>query len=506
MFYKTLLYILTSCVTIVAMILSCRSRRIITLSAFAIPALLHLLIVILNHYFHRTFAYYYGVYNFAFWDYAHLQSSPIPVLFDGTNSTFLQDHFSLLFIVLAPLYWVTAPLFGTYTLLLLQWLAIAAGGAFTYKLIAEKYHQWWTAIAAMLCYFFYYAKFSAYMADCNLAIIGSSLIPVFFYYFELQKPRGLYFIFILLLIIREDFSLWLFFVGVFLLIVHRKNPLKRKSAAIISLSSLLFFIALFSWIIPSLESETKTFALFNYVALGEGPGAALLFIFQHPIRSVELLFINHSAGPEWDGVKVKFYLLFGLSGGFLLITRPAYLICLIPLIAKKMYNDDPFRWGYESYYGIEVASILPVLLFSVIAEQRWLKPSHLTTAVFAAGMAGAVYGFHDFQNVHVFNKIEFYTKDFYRRDYPEDLKKVLADLPADAAVSASSRLLPHLAYRQKIYFFPMIKDADYVCLSVYGDTWPASVEEYEAKIAELRGNGWQDFYASGNALILKRMH
>ena len=172
------------------MTLSERSKRGIAITAFVLPVLLHLFIVLANHYFHRTFAYYYGVYNFAFWDYAHLQSSPIPVLFDGTNSTFLQDHFSLLFIVLAPLYWLMAPLSGTYSLLILQWIAIAAGGLYTYKLLAEKYQQRWTATAAMLCYFFYYARFSAYMADCNLAIIGSSLIPVFFYYFELQKKTG----------------------------------------------------------------------------------------------------------------------------------------------------------------------------------------------------------------------------------------------------------------------------------------------------------------------------
>lgn len=486
------------------MVLSERSKRRIALMAFVVPVLLHLLIVIINHYFHRTFAYYYGVYNFAFWDYAHLQSSSIPVLFDGTNSTFLQDHFSLLFMLLAPLYWITAPLTGTYTLLIIQWIAITAGGLFTYKLIAEKYQQRWTAIAAMLCYFFYYARFSAYMADCNLAIIGSALIPVFFYYFELQKKIQLYLVFALLLIIREDFSLWLFFIAVFFIIIHRKHKAKRDSAIFIALSSLLFFILLFSWVIPSLETETKKFALFNYGALGEDPSAALLFILQHPIKSIELLFVNHIGVAEWDGTKVKFYLMFGLSGGFLLLFRPAFLIALIPLIAKKMYNDDPYRWGYESYYGIEVACILPVLLFTLIAEQKKINPRLLSTSVFAAAMICSAWGFSSFVNVHVFNKIKFYEADFYRRDYPPELKQIFQAIPADAAVSASSRLLPHLAYRQKIYFFPMIKDAEYVCLSVYGDTWPATMEEYEAKIAELRAQGWQDHYSEGNALILKR--
>lgn len=90
-------------------------------------ASLHLFIVLINHFYFRTYAYYYGVYNFAFYDYAHLGNHPIPLLFDFSNSTFLQDHFSLLLIVLSPFYWLLNLFFGTYSLLLIQWGAIIYG-------------------------------------------------------------------------------------------------------------------------------------------------------------------------------------------------------------------------------------------------------------------------------------------------------------------------------------------------------------------------------------------
>lgn len=483
---------------------SSNRNKLLFYSTFFLLAGLHLAIVLLNHYYHRTFAYYYGVYNWAFYDYAHLQSSACPVLFDGTNSTFLQDHFSLLLIVLSPIYWISKFVFGTYTLLIIQWLSIAIGGWYTYRLIFEKWKAAFPALVAMICFFGYYAKFSAYMADCNLAIIGSSLIPAFFYFYELQQKRNLFFVFALLLIIREDFSLWLFFIAAFFLIKDWKLAEQRKLAFILMTTSLLFFILLFALVIPALETETKQFALFNYGALGDGPGKAFLFMLQHPFRSIELLFINHIDAPEWDGVKVKFYLMFGLSGGVLLFLRPAYLICLVPLIAKKMYNDDPIRWGYESYYGIEVASILPILIFCAMNELKFLKSSGWVTIILLLTLGGTVYGFIDHKNYHVFNKIRFYEPDFYRVDYPSDMERVFSEIPETAAVSASARLLPHLAYRNKIYYYPIIRDAEYVCLTMYADTWPASKEEYDAKIAELRTQGWKDFLVDGNVLILKK--
>src|SRR5690606_25136124 len=123
--------------------------------------------------------------------------------------------------------------------------------------------------------------------------------------------------------------------------------------------------------------------------------------------------INHIDAPEWDGVKIKFYLMFGLSGGILLFFRPIYLIVLIPLIAKKMYNDDPIRWGYESYYGIEVASILPILIFCAMYELKFLKSNICVAIVLLSTLGGSIYGFIDHKNYHVFNKIRFYQPDFY---------------------------------------------------------------------------------------------
>ncbi|MDI1354382.1 MAG: DUF2079 domain-containing protein [bacterium] len=474
---------------------------------FLLLALLHLGIVILNHYYFRTFAYYYGVYNFAFFDFAHFRISPIPILFDGSNSTFLQDHFSLLLPVISPFYWLLHAITGTYTLLIVQWLAIVYGGWATYKLIAYKSHNPKMAALAMVTYFLMYCRFSSYQADCNLAIIGSALIPGFLYYFEKKNLLPLIIVFVILLITREDFSLWLSFICLSLVIVKRGSKKSRNLAALFLVISVLFFILIFKWIIPSLESETVKFALFNYAALGTTPFESLQTLLHHPFDSIRILFVNHLGDPQHDWIKIKFYLVFACSGGILLLLRPAYIICLIPLIAKKMFNDDPIRWSYETYYGIEVASILPALVFLTIsdlkAEKIRIKLSILALVI---TVSTSVYCFWTVNYPMLYTKFEFYRPWFFERNYAlADLHHALNKVPENAVVSASGRILPHLAFRQKIYYFPKVDDADYICLTIYGDSWPLSNEDYDAEVKKLKENRlWKIEYEGENAIIFKK--
>ena len=61
---------------------------------------LYLITGITNHYLFRSYAFDYGVYNYAFWDYSHFHISPCPIY--ASKANFLQDHFSLTLLFLIP--------------------------------------------------------------------------------------------------------------------------------------------------------------------------------------------------------------------------------------------------------------------------------------------------------------------------------------------------------------------------------------------------------------------
>ena len=84
-------------------------------------------------------------------------------------------------------------------------------------------------------------------------------------------------------------------------------------------------------------------------------------------------------------------------------------------------------------------------------------------------------------------------------------QELMALIPPDAALSTQSGLYPHLAHRQKAYFFPAVNDAEYVLLDVTGPSFPITLEEVYATADRLLNSGEYAVLAARDGyLLLKR--
>ena len=430
-------------------------------------AILYFTTAIGNHYFFRTAAFDYGTYNFAFWDYAHFHISKCPVYY-SENMNFLQDHFSLTLMYYVPVYWLLNWLTGTYTLALIQVAMLLLGGWATYKLILFKTSDAWLGIAALLYYFLIQGHFSAFAGECNVAVISACFIPLFLYYFEIKKYVVATIFFALALLSRENIPLW--FISILLVVIlwHRKD----KKVLVLCISyiavALLYFVLLFTIIIPRLETADMHYRLFNYSALGNSPLEALSYILHHPLHTFKMLFVNQTSDPENDGIKAEFYWVYLISGGFLIFLRPQYFIWFLPLLAQKMLNDEPGRWSIEWHYAIEVATMMPLTVFLVIPSLKNKRLMYITSIVVCIMTLSVTWYKMNSDNRAIrFSgtvKENVFDSKFFHPDYNvEKINKALALIPTDAKVSASASILSHLAQRKAIYVFPKITDP------LYGD-------------------------------------
>ncbi len=469
---------------------------------------LYLVMVFCNHYFFRTWTYDYGSYNFAFYDYAHFRVSECPQYIPGM--TFLQDHVSFTLMLFMPLYWSLAWITGTYTLSVIQTVFILLGGLALYRLIEYKTSSGLLSWLALLQYLTLYGRWASFCSACNLAIIAASAVPVFLYFFEKKKylPAGLSLLFLFLA--REDIPLWTAFIGLFLLITHFKDRQLRIASASVILSSILWFAFTFKVIIPLLENEVKQYALFEYKALGDNPAEAFLFILQHPLKCIQLLFNNPTGKGIYDAVKIEFFYVYLVCGGFLLFYRPRYLLLFIPLVMKKMYNDVPIRWSIESYYSIEVVTLLPIAVFLIISEIRGRLARQIIIALVCIGSLGMTV-FKLAEKGRPLNYVDtnfaFYKCAMYRADY--DVKKVhhhLRLIPSGAAVSSSGTLNSHLAFRPKDYYFPRVDDAEYIAVLKDRDTWPLYKEDFQEAVQKYElSENWEIVIDDYPLLILHRV-
>jgi len=441
--------------------------------------LLMFYIGIFNHYYFKTFTYDYANYNFAFWDYSHFKISPIPTF----RGNFLQDHFSFTLMYFIPVYWLLNWLTGTYTLIIIQNSLIFAAAWYSYKLVKLKTENIWLTSGVILYFFLLFGRYSSFGTDVNLAIMSACFVPAFLYYFEIKKYLVSFVILVLSLFSRENMPIWFIFIFISLIFLHWKEQKVVIYSVAGILISVIYFVLLFKVFIPGIETPEVKYVLFNYSALGATPAEALKFTLLHPFETIRLFFVNHLENPEYNKVKLEFYITYLVSGGFVLLFRPKYIIWFIPIVAQKVLNDDFFRWGLATYYSAEVVTLLPVSVFLILSSFKTKHLQHIFAGLVCAGSLVMTIHKMDSSNQEVpwtfyKAKIKFYDKSFY--EAPFDVRKVnrlLKHIPGDARVSASNVITPHLAQRQFIYFFPTANDAEYIVFSMSDNNYLMSPEE-----------------------------
>ncbi len=436
---------------------------------------------IMNHYYFRSFVFDYGNYNFAFWDYSHFRISSMPTY----SGNFLQDHYSFLLFYLIPAYWLLNWLTGTYTLIILQNSLIVIAAWYSYKLIRLKSQNLYLSTGVLVYYFILLGRYSTFACDTNLAVISACFIPIFIYYFEIRKYFIASVVFILSLFSRENIPIWFIFIFIVLIIEHKDDKKAVRLSLVGITISVLYFILLFKVLIPGVENDEKQFTLFNYSALGPEPGTALKYVVLHPWETLKMFFVNHLDNPNYRWIKVEFYQVYLISGGFILLTRPKYLIWFIPIVAQKVLNDAPIRWGILTYYSIEVVTLLPLSVFLALSSMKSVKlQNNLTLVIIVATLSTTICKMNRSHRIVPDSfrpeKEKVYDKRFYQSDYNlRKTHKLLKQIPKDSRVSTSEDFFPHLAQRFHIYFFPEVRDAEYIVFSVFDDYFRMSHMENE---------------------------
>ena len=483
-----------------------KREQIVLLAIFAVFTLVYCLISIVNHYLYRTYALDLGMFNHALYSFAHLKNAYFTLGIDGVEMPFLGTHFSLIVILLSPLYYV----FGSYTLIIIQILAILIGGLGIYKYAKYKLNNDIIVPSIILVQFFsIWGIFSALSFDFHCNVLGAMFVPWFIYYLEKRKLHETLFFLILLLISSETIAIWAFFIILGLIV---KNWKKHKSEYLrfevpAALFCLLYGLVVIGNIMPWLQCASNNLQYGRYSQLGGSFGSILFSIIQNPSHTFFSLFNNTLGDPAYDGIKRELFIMVFVSGGLALLLRPVYLIMLIPIFAQKLFSNEYAFWGINGQYSIEFVPILSLAVIDCICNFRKFK---IGLAIFFASITlFFTINSLDHRTSKWYNKTNsrFYSKSHYKSDVDissiEDALKLVDD---NSSVSANSCLVPRLAFREKIYHFPIVKDSDYIVLLDYeGGAYPLSVNDFKIKVEELKNSKeYKLIYNHNKLLIFKK--
>ena len=456
----------------------------------------------INHYNFRTYGWDLGINQNAIFDYAHFRWNDCMIMQPSFDNV-LADHFSLYPILVSQFYW----LFGSYTMLVFQWAAVLFGGLGIYKFVSFISESKKQATIAAVHFFSIWGIYSALSFDYHDNVVAAMFVPWFLYYYRKQQLNKSILFFILILISKENMALWAGFIALGLSLRHliNKEWSRLKLSGFLALSAFLYFIVILKVVIPELSNTDGVYLHHSFNALGSNFGEVIVNIFKHPIRALELLFVNHSGDSFYDGIKVETHLAIILAGGWALFFYPEYLIMILPILAQKMFNDLPIRWGISDHYSIEFAPIIVLGFYSFLNGLKKRKTQVALIALLICVISS--FKFMDNRTSEYYKKdnTRFYSVEHWKRHFDVNaVHKALKMIPDSLRVSAQSPLAPHLAFRDYIYHYPHKGDANcIVLLTAEENKYPFTEAQYQDEIKKLLENEeWVIFTQTKDLLVL----
>lgn len=475
--------------------------------SFFVFALIFASITFVNHYCFRTAAYDLGINNNAIYDYAHFRWNDC-MLMQPQFTNVLSDHFTLIPIIVSPLSWI----FGSYTMLIVQWVAVLFGGYGVYVFFKRKSTKTYLPVLAMIYFFSIWGIYTALAFDYHDNVIAAMLVPWFINYFDKQSWKPAIVFYIQILISKENMALWMVLLTPALGLMYWKDKKQVGRGFLFGGIALIYFSVIVGLVIPALANAQRGYNHFRYAALGDNYGEALATIFTRPVYAIETLFKSTYPNNQYHGLKEGLFRLLLYSGVWALFVRPQYLIMLLPIFAQKLYSNDYGKWGIYAQYSIEFVPILSIAVFDAL--NRINKP-RITYALATVSIGMAIGANIDaFENKHLDwfddDTIQFYSEGHYKQSFDiGEMHKALEIVPDDPTVkvSAQSFLVPHLCFRDYIYHYPYVSDADYVILAIDPkNTYPIfgvdamidSLDAYRHK------PNWEVLYDKNSTVIARR--
>jgi len=443
---------------------------------------------LVNHYFFRTTAWDLGVYNQVIFDYSQFQFNSNTLLFYNGEPipNKLGDHFDPILFLIAPFRYI----FGSYTLLIAQIAAILFGGLGIQKL-GEYYELAKSRILLALVFFFsQWAIFAALSFDYHDNVLGAQFLPWIFLFFVQKKYLKLGIVFFLALISKETIAMILIAFSVSMILELRKSKKSLVLGTSLALIALVYFVVVKNFLMPYL-SGLGDYLHLKYSVIDNSP-SGILELLGEPKELFSALFLNHIDSPFGENIKAEFYIMALLSGGILLIRRPAFLVVIAPIVAMKVFHDDVSKWGAYYHYSIELVPIFAIAMIRWIYKDGSFKfIGSIQTVLVLLSLWVTIYTFNHRELRGIDKAVMSPLKSqHWQRNFDVDAihnELVFFQKDPTLKISAHYKIVPHVAFRDAIYHYPTTEDAEYIILPTCmpNENYPLNRKKYNELIVQI---------------------
>jgi uncharacterized membrane protein len=358
------------------------------------------------------------------------------------------DHFSPIMYLFVPAFWIFP---GPAVLLVAQSIALGLGAIAVFGIAARWLGDERPAAVFAVLYLINPSLHGINVRDFHSAALTIPLLLAAIYFVEAKRP-WLYWAFVLLILAtREDAAIAVVGLGLWLAVTRRR----WLWGVVTALGAFSLLVVDTRWLIPYFRGEPYPH-LGRYAHLGRSVPEIIGTLLLHPWRVLarvltekRLIYLGAMLAPL----------------AFLPLLAPEVLVGLAPPLVENLLGQDPILFNHRTQYQ---SFILPFLFAAAIAGYDRLarrRPGPWPKKVLVvAVMASLVLASNIVNNLS------------YERAVPKlehrQAFEVMAQVPAEAAVSAQDPYVAHLALRPLVFVFPVgIEKADYLLLNTTSYPW-----------------------------------
>ncbi len=377
-----------------------------------------------------------GIFDQATWEI----SRGYPTFLTTRGMFLLQDHFSPILYLVAPLYWVRS---DPRTLLIFQVVVLALGAIPLYSITERRLQSQFLALLVSLAYLLYPALHWMNLFDFHPECLAPLLILSTLWHMQCRKWAPYFLCIALLLLCKETFGLTVLSIGIYVAL----SLDRRVGIATVLTGSAGMGLALFTMRLLN-HGQPSQYISF-YAAYGHSLPAVARFLIMHPGLLWNVICSDESLN----------YLTNLLAPvAFLAFVAPEALALAIPTLLSNVLASRPAMRTILFQYN---ATIIPIVFFSTaeglyfgsrmlgryaVGHQRRVQQG--LALLLTCGICYGVWqGPLPQQISHTYEPGIAPTR-------ASAVRKMLAIIPSDASVSAQTAAGAQLTHRQHLYMFP----------------------------------------------------
>jgi uncharacterized membrane protein len=377
-----------------------------------------------------TFGYDMGLYDQGIWLLSRFKDPFVTI----RGLHFFEHHVNLITVLFVPAYWLGA---GPHFLYLVETVWMALGAVPLYLLARDRLESGWLAVAVAACFLLYpsleWINWWHFHPD---ALIITPLL--FAWWLATRRRWGWFAVAVgVALACKEDAALAVVMLGLVLAVLGERRPGLLTAAA-----GAGWFLLATRVVIPAAGGGDGPFYQELFPGFGDSLGEIVWNMAVHPSRLLEL-------ATRSDRLDYYWHVLGPVA--FFPLAAPLVLLVSLPQTVVNVTSGHALTHDYRFHY---TSIVLAGVFLATVEGMGWAGRGRTTRRVLVAVLLAAALVANVAWSPSPLGLQ--YDDGWWARAEPRHatVRAALRVVPADAGVSASYNLIPHLTHRTYAYEFP----------------------------------------------------